>query len=899
MLRAMPLRPEDRRLAAYLVESEALSLEALLPALGFAMTHGEDLAQCLIQFSLLDGPEVERLRAEADGHSPRRGALDGAFGQTLITDIPALLASSAAQTADAEPSTSERSRVEEDGIEVKIEPTVALPSQTVDRYQLIGEIGRGGMGRILRAKDAAIGREVAVKVMLEGRGARESEVRRFWMEVQATGQLEHPAIVPVHDVGRLPSGELFYVMKLLSGRTLAEILAAIKAGDLAVTEEMTRTRLLTVFQQLAYAVAFSHSRGVIHRDIKPANIMIGRYGEVTLLDWGLAKLAHPAPRRDSDEPPVRVAPHLASLATADGTITGTPQYMSPEAVDGRADRITEKVDVWGLGAVLYEILTLTPAFLDEGFMRTLIRVRSGDFPPPRKCAPERAITLELEELCLRAMHSDPDRRPTAKSLADDIGRILEGTRERERRQTEARARTAEGRAAMERWRSLKEALVAIESNAARLAKEVPPWAPVSEKRPLWSLEDEASQLKLEAIGAFEEAEAAFLRALGEVEGDREARGLLAALYYERFTEAERSRDSEGQRYFSSLVARHDDGAWAKLLAGVGRLTVRVDREAEVRLAKLASVGRVLTPIEERSLGLAPIEEIELSIGSYQLTIVPKRGRPVLRPVLVDRLEAVEVEVKVRDEDQIGSELVLVPEGRAILGGDPVAHGALERRVVFVGEFAIARYPVTCGEYLEFVNALARSDLEAARRRVPRVKSDEGYYWQWDHARRSFEFPPRVEGKLSWAAKYPVFGVSFDDAIAYAEWRSKVTGQPLRLPREDEWEKAARGVDGRFFPWGDHFDPTFCKMKDSRPSSPEPEPVGTYSTDRSPYGACDLAGGVRELCIHRDEHGVEHPVMRGGCWHDSGLFCRVAFRHVTKRDFVNTGLGFRLAKDIAR
>ena len=789
------------------------------------------------------------------------------------------------------------------GIEVELAPPsgrIAPSGKDVEeRYRLQGEIGRGGMGRILKARDTEIGREVAVKVLLGGRSAPENLIRRFWTEVQATGQLEHPSIIPIHDVGRLPSGEIFYVMKMLSGQTLAEIIHALRHGHGSVKTEFTRVRLLTIFQQIAYAVAFAHAHGVIHRDIKPANIMVGRYGEAILIDWGLAKVL------DGDDPAITedltrvglVGPHSAS-ETASGTITGTPQYMSPEATQGRPELVSSKSDVYGLGAVLYELLTLEPAYADLGFVPTVVKVRQGAFEPPRKRAPGMAISLELEELCLAAMSAEPDARPSAKELADEIGRILEGAKERERRTLEAKARVRAGRRSVERWKALKLELQAAEAEAKRLAKDTPPWAEVRTKEPLWRLEDRVSELEIEAIGAFEEAEADFLRALGEVPDDREARSALAALYFARFGEAERARDVEGQRYYRSLVARYDDGVWARVLEGDGTLAIgATPRDVTVSIARLEQVQRVLRPGERRFLGRTPIRRFELPIGSYLLTF-HREGHPdILRPVFIGRTESVSVELIFRTTAELGGDFVLIPAGPAILGGDPIAHGAQERRVVDVGELAIARFPVTCDEYLTFLNEVAAHDLEEARAHVPRARAREGHYWRWDPAARRFVYPERTPGGHQWIGSLPVNGVSMEDAEAYIAWRSAKTGERLRLPMEHEWEKAARGVDGRFFPWGDHFDPTFCKMKESRNAPyPEPEPVGAFATDCSPYGVRDMAGGVREICI--TEHGGRRvPVMRGGCWHDTGLFCRVAFRHITAPDFVNTGLGFRLARDL--
>lgn len=786
-------------------------------------------------------------------------------------------------------------------VEVHVERTnepLAVSGKRIDeRYQFFGEIGRGGMGRILKARDTDIGREIAVKILLGGRDAPENLIRRFWTEVQATGQLEHPSIIPIHDVGRLPSGELFYVMKKLGGVTLLDILNAIKEGDRETKEEFQRVKLLTIYQQIAYAVAFAHAHGVIHRDIKPANIMVGQYGEAILIDWGLAKIIG-AEDPVGDQRRVELVGQFSASETASGTITGTPQYMAPEATEGRPDLLTAKSDVYGLGAVLYEILTLEPAYPDLGFVPTVMKVRQGEFLPPRQRAPQLAISVELEELVLGAMAPNAVDRPDAKELADEIGRILEGAKERQRREQEARARVRQGRRSTERWKQLKVELQAAEAESKRIAKEIPPWADVAKKTPIWSLEDRVSELKIEAVSAFEEAEADFLRALGEVPDDREARSALSSLYFARFGEAERARDVEGMRYYRSLVSRYDDGVWERVLEGDGTLSVRTDDEGvRVSIARMETAGRVMRPGPLRALGATPISRFEVPIGSYLLVFHRDNERDVLRPVLINRTESVFVYARMRTSAELGDEFVLVPEGRAILGGDHVAHGALERQVEEVDEFAIARFPVTCDEYLAFLDAIAKDDLERAKHHVPRARAQEGHYWRYDPTKGRFVYPERTPGGHEWIGNLPVNGVSYEDALAFIAWRSSRTNERLRLPTESEWEKAARGVDGRFFPWGDHFDPTFCKMKESRNAPyPEPEPVGTFPTDCSPYGARDMAGGIREICA-TEVGGRTVPVMRGGCWSDTGLFCRVAFRHVTQPDFVNTGLGFRLAKDL--
>ena len=326
----MTLRPDDKPLAAYLIEGEVLPLATILAALMDAEGSERDLGESLLELGGCSSEELAAYReqlsrrpgpadvleadtwfdiapAAADARAARAGSedladltFDDAEQVSTAPDHPALDATRPyepgrhpeqpdARTVlrDLRPGSPEL-RGPEPG-PGRSAPTPVLGDR--ERYRLGPEIGRGGMGRILSARDEDIGREVAVKILHGGEGAPEAAVRRFWTEIQATGQLEHPSIIPVHDAGRRANGELFYVMKKLSGASLEDILEAFVAGDEDVRIEFDRPRLLTVLQQIAYAVAFAHAHGVIHRDIKPANIMVGRYGEAILIDWGLAKIA--------------------------------------------------------------------------------------------------------------------------------------------------------------------------------------------------------------------------------------------------------------------------------------------------------------------------------------------------------------------------------------------------------------------------------------------------------------------------------------------------------------------------------------------------------------------------------------------------------------------------------
>ncbi len=233
------------------------------------------------------------------------------------------------------------------------------------RYQLIGELARGGMGAIFRGHDLDLGRDLAVKVIREEHRDHPEMVRRFVEEARIGGQLQHPGITPVHELGRFPDGRLFIAMKLVRGRTLAALLEARGSPD----EE--RMPFLSVFEQVCQAMAYAHSRGVIHRDLKPSNVMVGAFGEVQVMDWGLAKVLDPGGVAVEERPPgagdgASAVPTWGrgseGLESRAGSVLGTPSYMAPEQARGELDTLDERADVFALGSILCEILTGRPAF---------------------------------------------------------------------------------------------------------------------------------------------------------------------------------------------------------------------------------------------------------------------------------------------------------------------------------------------------------------------------------------------------------------------------------------------------------------------------------------------------------------------------------------------------------
>ncbi len=274
------------------------------------------------------------------------------------------------------------------------------------------ELGRGGIGRVLLVMDRHLGREIAVKELLQRKGEHRvssGSVVRFLREARITGQLEHPGIVPVYELGRRADGRLFYTMKRVRGRTLADAISACRTlAD--------RLALLAHFEDVCHALAYAHSRNVIHRDLKPENIMLGEFGETVVLDWGLAKV-----RGEQDLRGAEIAHRVELLTDASaghtmaGAAVGTPAYMSPEQAGGQVESLDERSDVWGLGAVLYEILTGDPPFGDAAPKEVLDRVKNAEVADPT----ELGVPAELASICLKALQKQPDER---YSSARELGR---------------------------------------------------------------------------------------------------------------------------------------------------------------------------------------------------------------------------------------------------------------------------------------------------------------------------------------------------------------------------------------------------------------------------------------------------------------------------------------------
>jgi serine/threonine-protein kinase len=347
------------------------------------------------------------------------------------------------------------------------------PVSHFGNYAVLERLGQGGRGIVYRVSDPELNRPLAVKVLRPELRGEPDAVRRFLEEAQVMGQLQHPGIVPVHAVGKLPDGRPYFVMKLVQGRTLAQLVAArsAPAHDLP--------RFLVIFQQLCQAVAFAHSRGVIHRDLKPANVMVGAFAEVQVMDWGLAKVlsasaasqphthGRPEARVPAGPDAVRtIRSEGDGLASADGLIVGTFAYMAPEQAKGQVEELDPRTDVFGLGAVLCEILTGLPPYTGTAAWELHQQASAGDLAEAFARLDHCGADADLMVLARDCLAPERERRPpdatvVAERLTKYLAEVQQRLQRAEVEKAAAQARTKEARATVKAERRARRLTIGL------------------------------------------------------------------------------------------------------------------------------------------------------------------------------------------------------------------------------------------------------------------------------------------------------------------------------------------------------------------------------------------------------------------------------------------------------
>ncbi len=389
------------------------------------------------------------------------------------------------------------------------------------RLQLLGEIARGGMGAVLKGRDPDLGRDVAIKVLLDSHRGKPELIRRFIEEAQIGGQLQHPGIVPIYELGAFADQRPYFAMKLVKGRTLSNLQdeRSDRAHDVA--------RFLAIFEAVCQTIAYAHARGVIHRDLKPSNIMVGSFGEVQVMDWGLAKVLPQGGAAD-DATAGKTRERETVIATARsggesdsdlsraGSVMGTPSYMAPEQARGEVERLDERCDVFALGSILCEILTGEPAFTGRSSGEIQRKASRGELKETLDRLDARGGDSELIALAKDCLSSELEDRPRhAGEVAARINAHQAGVQERlrlaeiARAEEKARAEEATKRARVERDRlRLTVALAATAMGLILLAAGV--WGYLAQQhasrraateRNVSQAVDEANQLRGQARAA--------------------------------------------------------------------------------------------------------------------------------------------------------------------------------------------------------------------------------------------------------------------------------------------------------------------------------------------------------------------------------------------------------------
>jgi serine/threonine protein kinase len=290
-----------------------------------------------------------------------------------------------------------------------------LTLENKERYQSVKLLGRGGVGEVNLVQDQDIVRAIAMKKLLPGRSSPET-MYRFAQEVRTVGQLEHPNIIPIHDVGRDEAGDLYFTMKYVDGETLETIIEKLKAGDPDYHRKFTYDARTDLFISILNAVSFAHAKGIIHRDIKPANIMVGPYGEVVVMDWGIAKQlskdALPDLITSTDVLP-DTAGGMELFKTQQGAIVGTPAYMSPEQAKAQNNTLDARSDIYSLCVLFYELLTLQHYLQDKKNVRQMLMGVLKEEPTVAYMVEHPSQSLvpaELAHFLKKGMEKDPDKR---------------------------------------------------------------------------------------------------------------------------------------------------------------------------------------------------------------------------------------------------------------------------------------------------------------------------------------------------------------------------------------------------------------------------------------------------------------------------------------------------------